>query len=295
MNPYFSARAVLLSHQILVQSITVEKINWLDNKFQWVLDSIAVQSYAKLGGAPWVIAAEESESEIVMGIAEARLFNRGDDGRFFGFASTFNQNGAYLWTKFSEPVEGFDEYKQSLAERLRSNVEDYRLSEGREPKRVVVHLYKPPGRRTEVKAVEQALIEAGLDMDYAILHIDHKTDFRLFDLVDPDKKPGGRLVVKLDDYTRLVVLSGREIHWIPPRVALIRLARQSTYRDLNRLTQQVYNFTLTNWSGFQQNNVPVTIKYPYMLARKYADLTEFGGDWYGHITGTFLRDKVWFI
>jgi len=294
-NPYFVGRAVLLSSQILVQSITVEKARQGDRDLQWILDSIAVQSYAKLGGTPWTIATSQSEPEIVIGIGEARMSGTQSDERVFGFATVFNQNGAYLWTGFGQPVVGFDNYVASLRDRVKQSIGDYNRIEGVPPKRLVIHLYKPPGKRTDVWAIETALAELGSDIECAIVHIDHNTDFRIFDSQKTDFKPKGRLVMYVDEYQRLVVLSGSEVEWIPPRVARLRLSPRSTYRDLNALTQQVYNFTKVNWAGFQPNNVPVTIKYPAQLAQKYASLEQLDGDWYSLITGGFLLEKVWFI
>jgi len=294
-NPYFVGRAILLSNQILVQSVTVEKARQGDQELQWVLDSIAVQSYAKLGGIPWTIATEHLEPEIIIGIGEARMSGVIGSERVFGFATVFNQNGAYLWTGFGQPVTGFDNYVISLREKVKQSIAEYARIEKVTPKRLVIHLYKPPGKRTEAWAIETALAELGSDIEYAFVHIDHNTDFRVFDPSRADLKPEGRLVMYVDDYQRLVVLSGREVSWIPPRVARLRLSPQSTYRDLNALTQQVYNFTKVNWAGFQPNNVPVTIKYPAQLAQKYASLEQLDGDWYSLITGGFLLEKAWFI
>lgn len=294
-NPYFVCRGVLLSNRILVQSVTVEKACQDDSKLRWILDSVAVQSYAKIGGTPWVVTAERSDPEIVIGIGEARPLTMQRNARFFGFANIFNQNGAYLWTRFGQPVVGFDAYIASLEGKIKQSIEDYTQIERVEPKRLIIHLYKPPGKRTEARAIEDALSDLDLGIEYAIVHIDHNTDFRALDTEDGGLKPEGRLVVYVDDYQRLVVLSGREVDWIPPRMARLRLAPQSTYRDLNSLTQQVYDFTNVNWAGFQPNNVPVTIKYPALLAQKYASLEQLGEDWFGRITETFLLDKVWFI
>lgn len=296
-NPYFAGRAVLLSSEILVQGITVEKAGQDNRHLQWILDSIAVQSYAKLGGTPWAVATERAEPEIILGIGEARMSDStsNEDDRLFGFATAFNQNGAYLWTRFGQPVIGFDNYLVSLQEKVRESIEDYEKYEKVVPKRLIVHLYKPPGKRTDARAIETALSEVSSDIECAIIHIDHNTDFRIFESSREDMKPEGRLTAYVDDYQRLVVLSGSEVEWIPPRVARLRIAPQSTYRDLNSLTQQVYDFTNVHWAGFQPNNVPVTLKYPARLARMYASLSQFDGDWYGLITEGFLVDKVWFI
>ena len=294
-NPYFAGRAVLLSNKVLVQGIRVETACRDDRRLQWILDSIAVQSYAKLGGTPWAIATVRSEPEIIIGIGEARVSGSPTDERLFGFATVFNQNGAYLWTRFGQPVVGFDNYLVSLQDRVKQSIKDYTETEKVVPKRLIIHLYKPPGKRTEARAIETALAELGSDIECAIIHIDHKTDFRVFDSQAEDLKPKGRLATYVDDYQRLIVLSGSEVEWIPPRVARVRLSPQSTYRDLNALTQQMYDFTNVHWAGLQPNNVPVTIKYPSQLARMYASLGQFDEDWYSLITAGFLSDKVWFI
>lgn len=290
-NPYFAAKAVLLSNSVLAQNITVEKMRLSDEDLQWVLDSIAVQAYAKLGGIPWTMTAASTEPEIIMGVGEAQV----DRERVFAFANVFNQNGAYLWAMFGQPVFGMQEYTRSFAERVSESLSRYEECEGRRPRRLVVHLYKPPGRRREVRAVEEAIQSLGVGIEYAILHIDHKTEFRVFDDSDASLGPSGGVMIDLDECERLLVPTGREVRWIPPRVVRIKLAPQSTYRELNLLTLQVANFTHINWAGFQPNNVPVTIKYPRLLSSKYASLSTFGEDWYGRITSTFLVDKVWFI
>lgn len=294
-NPYFAGRAVLLSNNILVQGIRAETARKDDRRLQWILDSIAVQSYAKLGGTPWAIATDRSEPEIVIGIGEARMSSSPTDERLFGFATVFNQNGVYLWTRFGQPTVGFDNYLASLQDRVKQSIKEYTEAEKVVPKRLIIHLYKPPGKRTEARAIEAALAELGSDIECAMIHIDHKTDFRVFDSHTGDLKPKGRLAAYVDDYQRLIVLSGSEVRWIPPRVARIRLSPQSTYRDLNALIQQVYDFTNVHWAGLQPNNVPVTIKYPSRLARMYASLGQFDEDWYGLITEGPLVDKVWFI
>jgi len=294
-NPYFAGRAILLSNKVLVQGIRVETARKDDRRLHWILDSIAVQSYAKLGGTPWAIATGRSEPEIIIGIGEARVSGSPTDERLFGFATVFNQNGAYLWTRFGQPVVGFDNYLVSLQDRVKQSIKDYTETEKVVPKRLIIHLYKPPGKRTEARAIETALAELGSDIECAIIHIDHRTEFRVFDSWAEDLKPEGRLVTYVDDYQRLIVLSGSEVEWISPRVARVRLSPQSTYRDLNGLTQQVYDFTNVHWAGLQPNNVPVTIKYPSQLARMYASLAQFDEDWYGLITEGFLVDKVWFI
>jgi len=294
-NPYFVGRAILLSNQILVQSVTIEKARRAEGELQWILDSIAVQSYAKLGGAPWTVAVEHPEPEIIIGIGEARMSGISGGERVFGFATVFNQNGAYLWTGFGQPVTGFDNYVVSLRDRVKLSTDEYMRIEKVAPKRLIIHLYKPPGKRTEARAIETALAELGSGIECAIVHVDHNTDFRAFDLQETDLKPRGGLVMFVDDYQRLVVLSGSEVSWIPPRIARLQLSPRSTYRNLNALTEQVYHFTKVNWAGFQPNNVPVTIKYPAQLAQKYASLEQLEGDWYGLITDAFLAQKPWFI
>jgi len=293
-NPYYISKAILLSNQILVQSITVEKAKQSDSDLQWILDSISLQSYVKIGGTPWTVESLDSVPEIIMGIGEARLSQESKE-HIFGYATVFNQNGAYLWTGFGKPALGFDEYIANLQKRIVDSIDEYTRVEKVPPKRLIIHLYKPSGRRTEVAAIENGIAQTNSQIEFAILHVDHNTDFRIFDDVMPDLKPYGKVAVYIDELQRLIVLSGREIKWIPPRVARLHLSPLSTYRDLNSLTQQAYNFTKIHWAGFQPNNVPVTLRYPSQLAQKYGNLEKLEGDWYKLITSSFLFDKIWFI
>src|SRR5690606_25998392 len=50
-NPYYQIKAKLLSLEIPVQFVTSRIVN---NHSEYILNSIALQIYAKLGGTPWV-------------------------------------------------------------------------------------------------------------------------------------------------------------------------------------------------------------------------------------------------
>src|SRR5690606_36960908 len=65
-NPYYKIKAKLLSLEIPAQFILSYKLNKYD---QNLLNSVALQIYAKLGGTPWVLPAQGSvDREIVIGI-----------------------------------------------------------------------------------------------------------------------------------------------------------------------------------------------------------------------------------
>ena len=72
------------------------------------------------------------------------------------------------------------------------------------------------------------------------------------------------------------------------------LHEESTYRDLQYLSEQVLKFTSLSWRGTQPAEDPVTIYYSEMMARLLARLREVDG-WSPSILNTSLRHSMWFL
>src|SRR5206468_3153769 len=50
----------------------------------------------------------------------------------------------------------------------------------------------------------------------------------------------------------------------------------STYRDMDRITQQAYGFTFVSWRSLKQSREPASILYGRLLAQKVRDLMPYG-------------------
>jgi hypothetical protein len=57
---------------------------------------------------------------------------------------------------------------------------------------------------------------------------------------------------------------------------------------VRQLIGQVYQFSRMYWKSVSQQNLPVTIKYPEMIAEMYANLPD-------HEIPSFGFDNLWFL
>ena len=106
-NPYFIAKQSFLAHQIPVQEFELETAQKPDKDLQFSLNNMALATYAKLNGIPWLLKANPTIAhELVIGlgsasIAEGRL---GDRERYVGITTVFSGDGNYHLTNVSRAV-----------------------------------------------------------------------------------------------------------------------------------------------------------------------------------------------
>lgn len=127
-DPYLVAKSTFMSQGVPVQEVTIETIRvppHLDRGVPYTLSSIALASYAKLGGIPFVInAAQSLAQELVIGIGSASpgagRLTRAE--RFVGITTVFTADGNYLLHNTSREVP-YDEYPDELLATLRATLD----------------------------------------------------------------------------------------------------------------------------------------------------------------------------
>lgn len=98
LNPYYKIKAKLLQLEIPVQFITT---NIVKKHSDAILNSIALQIYAKLGGTPWVLNSNRSvDREIIVGIGHSWIrentFKGANSDRVVGITTFLSSDGQYL-------------------------------------------------------------------------------------------------------------------------------------------------------------------------------------------------------
>lgn len=300
---YQSAKAILLGNGIPSQMVRAETIR-NPRGFPWSLENIALQMYAKVGGTPWTVMSSSKRQELIIGVSRALDKNR---NMVVGFVTLFTHDGDYLILHSLSPKpaawEKLDEYRNALAQLIVDAYREYSANQGT-PEALVIHFCKRPGKFSEVAAVEQAMMQLGQNIPYALLHLNDDTSYRLFDTAHPTYVPRPGIKVELTPFTALLFLDGR----VPdrngeevrrkrgvPRLIEIHLDRRSTVeaREFPRLVQQVFDFAHVNWRGFNAQAVPATLNYSYLVARL---VSEIGADnWNAIANAVSLRDKAWFL
>lgn len=290
---YQICKSVLLQNGIPCQMLATNRFHIADQR-PWILGNIALASYAKVGGTPWVVADTQGRQELVMGISRAR----GTDERFVvGFVTLFNQDGDFLFLNSQTPVVAQETYLKSLETMVIEAYHDYQDTFGI-PQSLVVHFHKRPGEG-EVESVHRALQQLGVTIPFALLHLNEFSLFRAFDTQVGGCIPVSGLQVDLSRRRSLLLLDGLEggkrNRRGMPNIWDIRLDRRSTMNidQFPRLVQQIHRFARVNWRGFNARSTPVTMNYAKLICDLALDVGLEA--WQGIVTNSRLREKAWFL
>lgn len=292
-NPYLITKAAFLNHQIPTQEFTIETVDIPNRRLAYVLNNMALASYAKLGGTPWLIRADPAMAhELVIGIGSARIGDGrlGESEQVVGITTVFTGDGHYCVTNVSKVVP-ISDYKQEMLATLRKSVDQVRGEmnwQKREPVRLVFHAFKPlkDADTDAVKELMTSLVD--YDVDYAFLHVVQDHPYLLFDENQEGVKdfetgqqkgvfaPERGLFFRLTGRDVLITLTGERDVKRPqdgiPHPVLLTLHRNSTFEDTTYLARQVYTFACHSWRSFFPSPMPVTILYSELIARLLGEL-----------------------
>lgn len=322
-NPYYHIKAKLLSIEIPVQFITDEKVGANNDA---LLNSIALQMYAKLGGTPWVLPASQSvDREIIVGIGHSIIRDNAYQGasrnRVVGITTYMSSDGQYLLGERIRDVS-YEEYFEELLKNLKAAIDKLRTEQAwREGDmvRLVFHIFKP------LKNVEHEVVIRLLGLypeyriQYAFVTIGGNHPYRLYDPNQHGVSYGGGqwtrgafapmrgTIVQLDPQTCLVQMIGpsetKTAHHgvsVPMQIRL-RLperddveGRQHVFTDLGYIAQQVFAFTYLSWRSFLPGDQPATMLYSNLMASLLGRLRLIQG-WDPDRLNYNMKRKKWFL
>lgn len=125
-RPYYEAKAAFANLGVPSQMVTLELVND-ERQFQWSAANIALASFAKLGGVPWIVEAPAEDEDLIIGIGRREVGREGNRRRIFGYAVTFVSNGMYRQTWSFTPAADQDTYiarlGQSVEAALRADLD----------------------------------------------------------------------------------------------------------------------------------------------------------------------------
>lgn len=315
VNPYLHGKAALLMNGIPTQEIRHATLSARAESLQWSMQNLAVALYAKMGGTPWTVAHDLAvDDELVIGMGAAELSGSRFDARhrFMGITTVFRGDGNYLLSNVSR-VCGYDDYPETLRRTTADVLAELKARNGwrdGDTIRIVFHAHKPLKRIEIARIVEECVQDAGKgqNIQFAFLTVSHDHPFKVFDSNQAglQKQSGVRgryapargTVAQLGRYTRLLSTNGPHQIKRPttplPAPLLVHLHRESGYKDLQYLTEQVLKFTSLTWRSTQPAHAPVTIYYSELIAGLLARLQSVP-DWSPSVLNTKLRSSRWFL
>ncbi len=288
---YFKIKYELLKYRISSQVIETETI-W-SSSFNYSLPNIAIAILAKLGGVPWRLQ-RAIYNELIIGVGAFKSFEM--KNRYIGSAFCFANDGHF---------QNFNCYSAHnttmLAGSIREAVENF-VEKNNKVERLVIHFYKRMSRE-DLKPITEVLRSLNLNIPVIVINI-NKTESR--DLVVFDTQCPSNAMIPISGTfisigrNQFLLCNNTRYNDIIPRSREgfpfpVKLSIQSTDDKLlenekliRNLIDQVYQFSRMYWTSVTQQNLPVTVKYPEMVAEKYphfesTNLPDFG------------KENLWFL
>ncbi len=261
--------------------------------FSLFLPNIQAAILAKLGGIPWRLV-KDVDDELIIGVGA--FYCRTNKTKFIGSAFCFDNTGRF------KNFSCFGQRELSaLVGSIREAVETFHKSKPK-ASRIVIHFYKVISQR-ELKPIMDMLYN-GLNLPIPIIVVTiNKTvskELLAFDTSSKDKyMPYSGTYIRMAERQYLLfnntrykpnsAVADKEYHF-PVKIKLT-----STHLELlednelvKKLIDQVYQFSRMYWKSVSQQNIPVTIAYPEMVAEIFSHFKQ-------HYIPEFGTDNLWFL
>ena len=288
---YYQLKELLLKRRITSQAIDPKKMVEQGLNWKYSLPNIAVAMLAKLDGIPWRLNTP-IKNELVVGVGAFRHVDIGV--QYIGSAFSFTNNGRF--NRFEYFLR--DEI-DILAGSIGDAVKNY-ATVNASPDRLIIHFYKTMSEN-EMEPIIQQLTDLGLDIPVFIITI-NKTESQ--DIVAFDSSWNGLMPdsgtfigIGRDKYllfnnTRYNSGPVAKADGFPFPIKLkIQCSNPELTKDtktVNELIDQVYQFSRMYWKSVRQQNLPVTIKYPEMVA-------QIAPHFIGNDIPPYGKDNLWFL
>ena len=282
---YYRVKERLLRYNIVSQCIETSKMLSMiehDNtntdsngkplkNFAYTLQNMSIAINAKLGGTPWRLSSPKQD-ELIVGVGAFR--NTETNTQYIGSAFSFDNTGSF---------NSFAYFLKDELEELAGSIEDailkFAVANGK-PQRLIIHYYKTMNHK-EIAHIEKALHNLNLDIPFYVLSINktESEDYVVFDDNYKELMPYSGTYVNLGDKTYLLCNNTRyensrlnPYDGYPFPIKIKIDCPNDPMRDIdtttiNQLIDQVYQFSRIYWKSVKQQNLPVTIKYPEMIAQ----------------------------
>lgn len=290
---YYKVKEELLKYGITSQCIDTEKMNEqvAVNTFWLSLNNIAIAILAKLGGIPWRINTLQKD-ELIVGVGAFTHY----DTKTTYIASAFSFQNTGQFNRFEYFMK---DQTDELAGSIEQAIKDY-TSINKNIDRLIIHFYKEMSQK-EFEPIEKTLYHLGIpDIPVYVVAINktESEDYVIFDKDFKQRMPESGTYVNISDNTYLLCNNTRygtthkSTDGYPFPVKLkIDCSDKSLLRDIKtvkELIDQVYQFSRIYWKSVKQQNLPVTVKYPEMVAQIAP-----------HFNGTDIpdagKDTLWFL
>jgi len=308
-SPYYVGKSLLFLHQIPVHNFRLELLSESDYSLGFSLNNMALATYAKMGGVPWLLKSSPTLShELVIGIGSANIGTErfGPNQRVMGITTVFSGDGSYIVSNTSKAVvpEGYQEALTTTLKNTLEKIKTRRNWQKGDTIRIVFHASVKKFNQDEIEAVKAVISEyKDYNIEYAFLKISENHGLHLFDSATARERKGkyapfrGKYL-KLSNYEMLVYLIGakqlRQDTDGHPRGLIVSVHKESNFTDIKYLSAQLFNFSAHSWRSYFPNPMPVTISYSDLIAHNLGWLDKVPG-WNASVMMGKIGQTQWFL
>lgn len=291
---YPHMKELMLKYNITLQCVEVEKLKNKNGYFHYNLTNMAVAMLAKLDGVPWRLNTP-AKNELIIGVGAFRHYDANREYlQYLGSAFSFDNTGSFNSFKYFLKHE-----TELLAGSIAHAVRQF-ATHNKHIERLIVHFYKVMSEK-ELQPIEYALQNLGLDIPVFIVSINktESKDLVAFDTGYVDLMPLSGTYINIGR-NRYLLFNNTRYNDFPQRVTdgfpfPVKLAIDCTHKELlsetgitGELIEQVYQFSRLYYKSVRQQGLPITIKYPEILARIAPNFRDEGMPAAG-------EDSLWFL
>ena len=287
---YYKIKELLLKNKIPSQVIDADKV-LTNDKYFYSLPNIAIAILAKLNGTPWKLDTK-LKNELVVGVGAFR--NAEVDVQYIGSAFSFANNGKFNRFEYFQKNQ-----TEELAGSIMRAVKEY-AAVNTSIKRLIIHFYKSMSQ-DELQPIEDGLKDLGLEIPVFIVSINktESCDITAFDTAWKDLMPLSGTYINVG-YNKFLLFNNTRYggttfnahdgYPFPIKLKIYCTEKElvDDFKTVKELIDQVYQFSRMYWKSVRQQHLPVTVKYPEMIAEI---VPHFEGS---DISG-FNENNLWFL
>lgn len=280
---YYKLKEILLKYHIQSQVIYKEKLLHKDfDKYYKI--NIATAILAKAGGIPWDISHQTTD-ELIVGVGAFKSVEL--DTQYLGSAMSYKPNVGFQHFNCVSRNE-----TAALSIQIKLMIQEF-IKENKDIKSLTIHFYKTMSQQ-ELKPIQSILYNLGYpDLPVYIVSI-NKTldnDYIVFNRDSAELMPYSGTIVQIGHLQYLLFnntnyanarYTSIESYNLPVKMSISSTHPENLENKelVKHLIDQIYQFSRLYYKSVKQQNLPVTITYPEMLAMifphfKSRDLPDF--------------------
>jgi hypothetical protein len=299
-TPYYACKALLLEHGLLSQSVTFQL---LENRsqFEWAAANIALAAFAKMGGVPWIVAGNETEKGLVIGLGRAHLYDplTRQTTRYLAFTACFSTRGLFKFMALADVAHNRQDYLSMLGSVVTSSLERAEQLSS-QVNTLTIHVPKEMGR--EENEVIRRAVEShnkGRLLPITVVKVTEEESFFAVDQRYPDGIPKRGTLLRVSDHDYMLYTEGRDEkeNWRARVPTALRVTPQrGTTGSHQQLLRQIQDLSQVNWRGFNARSQPISLYYGNLIARILSHVSpERVIRLYSEKAKAVIQDRMWFL